>query len=487
MPRNILFCTSEAVPFAKTGGLADVAGALPLALNRLGNDARLAMPLYAGIQVEATGPTVNVQIDLGDKSCAGRVIETSLPGEPALTVYMVDSPAFFAREGIYGQGGQDYKDNLERFVFFCSTVLEGIPQFDWQPDVVHCNDWQTALIPAYIKRLYSDHSVWSKCASVFTIHNLAYQGIFPVDKFPFTRLDSSDFTLDTLEFYGNVSLLKAGLAYADIITTVSPTYANEIQTEELGCGLDGLLRTRIDDLHGVLNGVDYGTWSPEVDTLIPRQYSPLDLSGKKKCKTELQIRLDLDISEVPIIGMVSRMVDQKGFGLLSEMVEELLELDVQFVLLGTGAPEYQQFFAELGENYPEDTGITLRYDDQLAHLIEAGSDIFVMPSRFEPCGLNQMYSLRYGTIPIVRSTGGLADTVVNTTPETLADETANGFVFTKHSTDALLDACELAIEAYTDRGVWSQLMKNGMSQEFSWEVSAHRYVELYEKAILRVR
>jgi starch synthase len=475
---RVLFCASEIVPLAKTGGLADVAGALPAALAARGVDVRLAMPHYRGISIEQThGGTVEIRT--GDQALTGTVGDARLPGGH-LPISLVHQPALFDRAGLYGEGGADYEDNLTRFTFFCRAVLQWLGRQSWQPEVIHCNDWQTALIPAILA------AEGRGPATALTIHNLAYQGLFPAEQFPRTGLPPAMFAMHGLEFWGQVNLLKGGLYLADVLSTVSETYAREIQTEEFGAGLDGVLRDRADDLFGILNGVDYSVWDPSVDTLIPARYSAADLGGKAVCKQHLQQAFHLPTEpRTPLIGMVTRLADQKGLDLVAAVINDLLGLGVQFVLLGTGDPKYHALVEELMVRRPGQVGGRLGFDNALAHLIEAGADLFLMPSRYEPSGLNQLYSLRYGTVPVVRRTGGLADSIVDTTHRTLDEGTANGFVFEAYTPSALWDALRRALDAYRAPAVWLRVQQHGMRADFSWNRSAGRYVELYERALSR--
>ena len=472
---KVLFCASEIVPLAKTGGLADVAGALPVALASRGVDVRLAMPRYRGITLpeQGAGP---VAVRVGDQMLAGTVAVSRLPGGH-LPVWLVDQPALFDRRGLYGEEGRDYDDNLTRFTFFARALLQWLKGQEWQPDVIHCNDWQTALIPVILA------AEGRGPATVFTIHNLAYQGLFPAEQFPRTGLPWSLFTMRGLEFWGQVNLLKGGLYFANVLSTVSETYAREIQTEEFGAGLDGVLRDRGADLFGILNGVDYATWDPSVDTLIPARYAPDDLAGKAVCKQHLQRTFTLpEDARTPLIGMVTRLADQKGLDLVAAVIENVLDLGVQFVLLGTGDPRYHALFQDLTARRPSQVAARLGFDNALAHQIEAGADLFLMPSRYEPSGLNQLYSLRYGTVPVVRRTGGLADSIVDVTAESLARGTANGFVFDAYTPEALWEALRRALESYRTPAVWRRVQQHGMCADFSWDRSAGRYLDLYERA-----
>ena len=480
---KVLFCSSEAVPFAKTGGLADVGGALPTALAARGCEVRLTLPRYRSTSLTGLRPVGAVEVPVGGQQVAGTVYEGRLP-EGDVPVWFFDQPRWFDRAGLYGEAGRDYPDNLARFTFFCRGILTWVNQSPWRPDVLHCNDWQTALLPVILKT--EPQSL--QLPTVLTIHNLAYQGLFPADQFPITGLSRLLFTPAGLEFWGQVNLLKGGVGFADLLNTVSATYAEEIQTEEFGAGLDGVLRNRRDDLFGILNGVDYLRWDPSRDPVIPARYTREDLSGKAICKEHLQreFRLASDPG-APLIGMVTRLADQKGIDLVGDVVADLFPLGAQFVLLGTGEPAYHILFEGIAARFPRQAGVRLGFDDRLAHLIEAGADIFLMPSRYEPSGLNQLYSLRYGTVPVVRRTGGLADSIVDLTPQTLASRTANGFVFEEYTLPALLGAIHRALATFPDRQTWRRLQQVGMAADFSWASSAAKYVELYERVVARHR
>ena len=472
MTMKLLFCASEIVPLAKTGGLADVAGALPGALAERGVEVRLAMPGYRGVALPDASPRGSVTVSLGGERVDGTVVEGHLPGS-GLPVWLIEQASFFDRGGLYGEGGRDYPDNLARFTFFSRAVLQWVERAGWEPDVIHCHDWQTALIPVILRTERTRPP-----ATVFTIHNLAYQGLFPAAQFPITGLPPSVFTMRGLEFWGQVNLMKGGLYFADILSTVSETYAREIQTEEFGAGLDGVLRDRAGDLQGILNGVDYSVWDPSVDALLPARYSADDLSGKGVCKRALQEAFGLpEEARVPVIGMVTRLADQKGLDLVAEIIEEVLDARVQFVLLGTGDPRYHTLFEELKARRATALGVRLGFDNRLAHLIEAGADLFLMPSRYEPSGLNQLYSLRYGTVPVVRKTGGLADSIV---------DAQNGFVFEPYESRALLQAIRRALAAYKTPRTWRRLQQHGMRADFSWGRSARQYLALYARAARRV-
>jgi len=484
---RVLFVTAEAVPFAKTGGLADVAGALPRALSAAGHDVALLLPFYrqarekCGGDVEQTGLELNIA--LGAETIKPRVLATTLP-DSDVRVYLLDHPPFFDREQLYGTPEGDYPDNAARFIFFSKAAMALPKALDWQPTIYHCNDWQSALVPVYLRLAAATDAFYHNSRSLFTIHNLAYQGLFPAEAFALTGLDGSLFSPEGLEFYGKLNLLKGGILYARIINTVSPRYAKEIQTPEFGCGLEGVLASRADCLFGIINGIDYSVWNPATDPLIPANYSPEDLSGKAVCKAKLQERCGLPVRpDVPLLGMISRLDAQKGLDLLAEILDELAELDLQFVLLGTGKQEFHDLFTQIGQRHPEKLSMNIMFNNELAHQIEAGCDMYVMPSRYEPCGLNQLYSLKYGTVPIVRKTGGLADTIVNATPTALGKGTANGFSFESYSARALYNTIRRALRLFYDRRAWRRLMLTGMRQDWSWQKSAAEYVELYQKAL----
>ncbi|MDQ7859955.1 MAG: glycogen synthase GlgA [Armatimonadota bacterium] len=468
---KVLFCVSEAVPFAKTGGLADVAGALPAALRRGGLDVRVVMPLYRGIARDGLEPVLTVERPVGGRTIAGAVRRGTMPnGTP---VYFVDAPELYDRPGLYGEGGRDYDDNLARFAFFCQAAV-AVRRDAWTPDVVHCHDWQAALVAAYLR--------WERdpLPTMFTVHNLAYQGLFPAAQFELTGLPGAAFAMDGLEFYGQVNVMKAGLVWAHVLSTVSETYAREIQSPEYGMGLDGLLRVRAADLFGVLNGVDYSQWDPTVDVHLPARYGPDDLGGKARCKAALQREVGLpEHAYAPLVGAVARLVSQKGFDLVTAALEGIAAMGVQLVLLGTGDPSLEAAFRAAAARWPQQVAVTIGFDEGLAHRIEAGADMFLMPSRFEPSGLNQLYSLRYGTVPVVRRTGGLADSIVDVTPETLQRGTANGFVFDAYTPEALLATLGRAVAAYRDPGLWRFLQQVGMRADFSWDRAAGRYRDLY--------
>jgi starch synthase len=475
--RSVLQIASEALPFAKTGGLADVLGALPPALARLGWDVTMVTPRYRGVDAGSLVERFPLTVGgfVGDTS----FFEAPLPdGAHAI---LVDCPDLYDREALYAVDNVDYADNARRFAFLVRAALEFAARRGAAPSIVHAHDWQTGLAPVYLRTLYAGHPVLGGTRTIFTIHNLAYQGLFEPDWLPRLDLGWDQFTVDRMEYWSRISFLKGAINDATLLTTVSPRYAEEIQTPQLGFGFDGILRARRTDLVGILNGIDTREWDPARDRLIPQPYSADDLSGKTAAKEavlqQYGLPSDADALKRPLIGMVSRMVDQKGFDLIAEVSEELLHLDASFVVLGTGDARYQDLWMALAAEGPDRIGARIGFDEALAHLIEAGADLFLMPSRFEPCGLNQMYSMRYGTIPVVHAVGGLADTV---TPKT-------GFVFTDYSPAALLEALTRALDCFGNRHRWLTLQRTGMAQDFSWDRSAKEYVKIYERALERTR
>jgi starch synthase len=399
-------------------------------------------------------------------------------------VYCLECPALFDREGLYQVQGQDHPDNLERFSVFAQAALRLLPVIGWQPEVVHCHDWQSALAAAHLRfGALGQEPFFAEIGSVLTIHNLAYQGVFPGEQWPITGLPSHAFTIEGLEFFGQVNCLKGGLVSAGLLTTVSPTYAREIQTEAFGCGLDGVLRARAEAFVGIVNGIDPEEWNPATDPHLAAPYAADRLSGKASCKRALQRAQRLPQQEALLIGMVQRLADQKGLDILVEAMESLMALPLQLVILGTGDPRYHERLEQLAKRFPDRLAVTLGFDNALAHQIEAGADAFLMPSKFEPCGLNQMYSMRYGTVPIVKRVGGLADTVIDAAPHALAEQTATGFVFEAHTAAALLEAVRRALDAFQDRPRWTGLMQAGMRRDFSWAASARAYLGVYERSL----
>ena len=487
---NILVATSEAVPFAKTGGLADVCGALPVELARLGHQTAVILPAfrqtrYCGMPVQPLG--IEFIVPVGSKTVTGRLLESKLPGGE-VPVYLVEQDPYYDRDQLYMVDGKDYVDNCERFVFFSRAVMEAIRLLELKPDVIHANDWQTGLVPAYLRLEYRNLPRYRQIACLFTIHNMGYQGQFWHWDMLLTGLDWKHFNWHEMEYFGKLNLLKTGLVFADSVSTVSPRYAEEIQTPQFGCGLEGMLQYRREVLSGILNGVDDKDWNPATDPLLAANYDAQTVAeGKPVCKAALQEELGLpQQADVPLAGMIGRLTNQKGFDMLAEVLPEWAEnRDLQWAILGTGDPAYHELFEELAARYPRKVAVRLEFSDRLAHAIEAGSDLFLMPSRYEPCGLNQMYSLKYGTVPLVRETGGLADTIVDANEITLAAGTANGFSFREDHALALSETLGRACGAYRCREVWSQLIATGMRQDWSWGQSAKQYVGLYEQTVTR--
>ena len=489
---RVVFASSEAVPFSKTGGLADVATALPKALAQIGHDVSLVTPYYPqvlnkiGAQVPPIEPTGTwVHVAVGTKRIDGRILKSTLPGSN-VTVYLIEQPGYFDRPGLYLEKDQDYRDNSERFVFFSRAVMETMRVLDLRPDIIHANDWQTGLVPALAAIEYGSVPGFQKTASIFTIHNMAFQGQFWHWDMLLTGLDWKYFNWRQMECYGHLNLLKTGIAFADFITTVSPSYAREIQTPEFGCGLNGALSSRQSDLAGILNGVDTEVWNPSTDLKIAATYSADRLEGKAQCKAALQTRMGLPMRpSVMLLGSISRMTQQKGFQLLEHCFNMLLDQDIQMVFLGAGDVRFEEFLKRMAKEHPEKVATTIGYDEELSHQIEAGADSFVMPSEFEPCGLNQMYSLIYGTVPIVRAVGGLADSVVDANDENLANRTANGFSFREFRSDVLFWNICRARAMYSDKAKWLQLQQTGMKRDWSWKTSANDYVRIYDQALTK--
>jgi starch synthase len=482
-PVQILFVTPEAVPFAKTGGLADVAGALPKSLRALGCEIKVIMPYYrmvkdSGLPHQYLGEEIEVPI--GYERLKADIYEGRLNQD--IPVYFIGRDEFFDRPHLYGTPKGDYFDNAERFIFFSKAVLNLCQRLGLSPDIIHHHEWQTGLVPAYLQSVYQDDPLFSHTVAVFTIHNIAYQGLFKKEKFSLTGLPAEMYSPEGIEFWERINFMKAGIVYADAINTVSKKYSEEIQTAEYGYGLDGILRKRRESLTGILNGVDYEEWNPAHDPHLIARYDVKDISGKRECKKDLlkEFHLPSSLENAPLLGMISRLADQKGFDLLMGILEELFALDIGFVLLGTGEQKYHDLFTRVAHTHPQKAGIRIAYDDQLAHKIEAGADFFLMPSKYEPCGLNQIYSLKYGTIPIVRATGGLDDTITHYDP---VSRKGNGFKFVRYEAKEFLNAIKGAIRFYSQPGHWKQLLRNAMTADFSWERSAEAYLQLYRKAL----
>jgi starch synthase len=481
---KIIMVASEAVPFAKTGGLADVVGTLPLALAEAGEEVIIVIPYYSKkINSEKFGikplsqPSISIEVQVGKNKVKGEVLACELRG---IKVYFICQPSFFDRQDLYQTTAGDYPDNVVRFIFFSRAAIELIKALGIRPDIVHVHDWQAALVPAYLKSIYKDKRVFAKTRTLLTIHNLGYQGLFPKDDFPLTGLGWEYFTFDKIEFWGRVGFLKGGISFADAINTVSKKYAEEILTPEYGMGLDKTLLARKDVLFGILNGIDYAEWNPGTDKLIPANFSPENMGGKDKCKSKLRKYFKLPAEDVPIIGIVGRLTSQKGFDIFSDALPKLMKRDFQFAILGTGEDKYHKLLMSAVREYPGRLGLELSFNNELAHLIEAGSDMFLMPSYYEPCGLNQMISLKYGTIPIVRATGGLDDSIDDFDPKT---KKGNGFKFSDYTAAALATAVDRALNAYRNSNTWRKLVANAMECNFSWSRSAKEYIALYRKML----
>lgn len=482
-PLKILFVTAELSPLVSTGGLAEVANALPKALHAQGHDVRVIMPCYQQIPEDQRGEHYCMCVaDLGTRSVHGSIRRSTIPGTD-IPLYLVEHAGFFGRDQIYGHGAEEFADNAQRFSFFCQAVLHGIPQTWWKPDVIHCHDWHAAPVAIYLKTRYDKDPYWEGVPVVLTIHNLAYQGQYPADRFPETGLDSELLSPQFLEFHGDMNFLKGGIVFADRLNTVSPRYAREIQTPEYGAGMEGVLRTRREHLSGILNGVDYELWNPAMDDAIPRTFAPGVLEGKEVCKRHVQARLGLPARNVPLFGIISRLYWQKGLDLVVDALPELLKMDLQLMVLGSGEQQLEQRLREAADAHPERVRVKLEFDPKLAHEIYAGCDFFLMPSRYEPCGLGQLYALAYGTIPIVRRTGGLADSVTDLNSLTLERGTANGLSFVPLTAGSIVRNVKRAMELYREPEAMRKVQDAGMRQRFSWEQSSREYVELYQRAM----
>jgi starch synthase len=476
----------EIIPYAKTGGLADVVGTLPLYLEKAGHEISMFMPFYksvkkSGIDIKLLDITFDIPID--DIKHTVTLWKSIHHGSKNIAIYFIQRDEYYDRDALYGTESGDYQDNSERFIFFSRAVIETIKRLGLSIDIIHCHDWQTALIPVYLKTLFKHDEKLSSIKTVLTIHNLAYQGIFRQEDMKLTGLDMSLFNWRNLEHWGKVNFLKCGIVFADIVTTVSKKYAEEIRTVEFGCGLEDVIKEYENKLYGIINGVDYTEWSPENDNLISHQYSVEDISGKALCKKHLQKTLNLPQAEVPLLGMISRLAEQKGVDLLIVIMDDLMKRDLQLVILGIGDEKYHQMLKEAVPKYNSKLSVNIMFDNKLAHEIETGADIFLMPSKYEPCGLNQMYSLRYGTIPVVRETGGLADTIIDANDENLKNGTATGFTMKGYFAAELLFAIDRALELYKSKVQWRSLIRNAMKQDWSWEKSADEYVELFKSVL----
>ena len=487
-PLNLLMVASEAVPYAKTGGLADVAGALPLELAKLGHDVILLLPRYRCLSESGRSfrAVCQLQVSTPQGLVDTLIEEDSIPvgnGDGRVRVWTIRNEAFFDRSGLYQDRGIDYPDNLDRFSFFCRATIEVMAYLSttcrWHTQILHLHDWQTALCAVYLNTVDRDRPEVQGARTVLTLHNVGYQGLFPGTQFEKTGLPPSLFTPAGLEYYGMVNLLKGGIMFADYLTTVSPTYAQEILTPEFGFGLEGVLRNRADRLLGILNGIDIDRWNPETDSYLPANYSVVDRSGKLVCKQALQREFQLPESSVPLLGVIARLTSQKGVDLVAAIIPKLMAMDLQLVMLGTGEPELEATFQALQARYPQRMGFRIGFDEGLAHRIEGGADMFVMPSRYEPCGLSQLYSLRYGTVPVVRKIGGLADTVLPLPAQARQTGEATGFHVEEDTAEALLAVLRRAVAVYQDGSMWGQLVEAGMTTDVSWTRSANAYDQLF--------
>ncbi|MEW6584741.1 MAG: glycogen synthase GlgA [Nitrospirota bacterium] len=478
---KIIIAAPEAVPYVKTGGLADVAGALCKELRKMGNEVHIMLPLYRKARRTAKSlkeTAVSVRVPVGDRVVDGRIFADEREN------FFIACDDFFDREELYGIPEGDYEDNASRFVFFSRGVIEACKALEFKPDIIHCNDWQTALVPLYLKTLYGSDPFFKNTAILLTIHNLGYQGLFPEAEMPLTNLGWEYFTPEGIEFYGKVNFLKAGILASDALTTVSENYSKEILMRENGFGLEGLLKTREDDLYGVVNGIDYEEWNPSKDTYLASYYDSDKISGKASCKSDLIKSLfkggGPETERIPLVCMVGRLSEQKGLDILFDAIHEILSFGVKLVILGKGDERFQEELLELQGRYKGGLSVTIGFDDSLAHRIYAGADFFLMPSRYEPCGLGQLISLRYGAIPVARRTGGLVDTIRDYDP--LAGR-GTGFLFADYTPSALLNALKRAFCVYTDKGKLRKMITEGMKEDFSWRRAAERYIEIYWKSL----
>jgi len=488
---KVLFVTSEVVPFVKTGGLADVSAALPQMLAEMGHEVRILVPKYGAVderkfKIHEVVRLKDIQINIGDKEVLFSLKSCFLPGQKVrVQIYFLDNQEYFgSRNSLYidPMTGKDYPDNDERFVLLANSVFELITKLGWIPDIIHCNDWQCGLIPAYLKNNYKDDPAFTKFKTLFTIHNLAYQGEFPKSSFKKLGLPEELNSDKGILNKGKINFMKSGLLHADVINTVSETYANEIRTDDkIGAGLKDVLAKRKNDLYGIVNGIDTKVWNPEKDKALPKKYSIKNIESKLLNKKELTEKFGFEYDEnIPIIGVISRLYDSKGVDLISKSLPALMKLNIQMVLLGTGDKKYHTLFEKTAKKYPGKFACYLGFNDELAHLIEGGADLFLMPSKYEPCGLNQMYSLMYGTVPVVRETGGLADTVKKYEP---GSNDGNGFMFKKYNATDMVKEIKRALKVFQDQKEWAKIIKNGMKSDFSWNSSAKKYVELYKTVI----
>ncbi len=478
---KVLIAASEVHPFAKTGGLADIAGSLPAALVQLGHEVRVIMPRYKATTakpgIESLG--VDFTAPLGKTTEKGELFQGHI--HKTIPVYLIGHDRFYLRDGIYGEGGKDYKDNADRFIFFGRSILESCKALGYQPDILHLNDWQTGLTPAYLKTLYAKDTWFKDTRTLFSIHNLGYQGNFKLAQVKPSGLPPQCFKMEGAEFYGQFSFLKSGLIYSDLLNTVSPNYSREIQTKRFGFGMQGILTDRSSDLFGILNGADYSEWNPATDPHLDTPYHARDLQGKRTCKKSLANLFSLKVDEkAPVVCMVTRLSEQKGIHLVEKLMPRLLQTEAVFVLLGTGDPGHETFFTRLSKNHADRCAAVIDFDEALAHKILAGSDLMLMPSEYEPCGLTQMYALKYGTVPIVHAVGGLRDTVQEFDTRTHA---GTGFRFHSFDSPSLWKAVQKGLATYRNQSHWKKLVQNGMAQNFSWSRTAGKYSQLYFEAL----
>jgi starch synthase len=485
---KILFVTSEVVPFVKTGGLADVSAALPQTLAELGHEVRIVVPKYGAVddrkyKIHEVVRLKDLTVQIGDKEVVFSLKSCFLPGQRVrVQIYFLDNKEYFgSRNSLYvdPMTGKDYKDNDERFILLSLSIAELIQKLGWIPDIIHCNDWQCGLVPAYLKEASKDNELFNNFKTLFTIHNLAYQGIFPESTFKKTGLPEPLNSNKGIQLNGKINFMKSGLIHADVINTVSNTYAHEIRTSnELGAGLKEVLSKRKNDLYGIINGIDTKVWNPEKDKHLPKKYTFKNIEAKSVNKEALTSRFGLEYKEdTPVFGIVSRLYDSKGLDLVQKVFPDLMKLDLQLIVLGTGDNMYHKFLDKMSHKYKGKFACYLGFSDELAHLIEAGSDIFLMPSRYEPCGLNQMYSLKYGTVPIVHETGGLADTVIRYNEKT---GQGTGFSFKKYDPKEFLKEIKRALKIFNDKKTWLKIVKAGMKTDFTWNSSAKKYIDLYK-------
>lgn len=482
---NIVMIASEAVPFAKTGGLADVAGTLPPALARGKNNVCLIMPFYdrkidpAKFKIKPLKPAIEIKVPIGQSTIKATVLTTTV--QPGVTVYFIANTSFYGRPELYQTLEGDYPDNAQRFIFFARAAIELMLRLKMTPDIVHAHDWQASLVPVYLKSLYRGHKAFAKTKTLFTIHNLGYQGMFNKELMPLTGLGWEYFTFQQLEYWDHLCFLKGGIMFADAVSTVSHKYAEEILYHEQGLGLEGALSFRRKDLTGILNGIDYNEWNPAIDTFIPKKFTPDNLAGKAACKEALRTEFKIaKMKNTPIIGIVGRLTSQKGLDIFVDALPAIMDHNVQIVILGTGEARYHDLLSEAVAKYPGRIGLKLAFNNALAHLIEAGSDFFLMPSHYEPCGLNQMISLKYGTIPIVRATGGLDDSISDFNP---LNRLGNGFKFYDYHAAALHGAIRRALDVYGKPDTMRALIRTAMACDFSWNHSAEQYLELYRRML----